>query len=124
VSYDYSYGENAARMLYGQDARHVPAWLYVQNQGSGLVSFVGASAAKDSSGVHPLRYQHPDYEHVFVVGEIIVRPHLAIATNALAGSGLGGLATVDHDIEAMLRQGKMVAGFPASLEKLLRGQQS
>jgi hypothetical protein len=102
------------RVLYGVDALHVPAWFYVQNQGPGLVSFVGASAVMPS---HPLRYG-TQFEHVFIVGEVVVRPHIAIGTDALTGTGLGGLATSDHDIEHMLSNGRLIAGSQEMLDRL------
>jgi hypothetical protein len=93
--------------LLGQHARHVPAWLYVQRQDTGIVSFVGAS--RTDSPVHPLRYGS-DRTHQFIIGEIIVRPHLVIATDILRGDGLGALATADHDITQMLRNGEPIIG--------------
>jgi hypothetical protein len=94
-----------ARVLYGQNARHVPAWLYVQDAGDGLVSFVGASRVDDAA--HPLRYGS-DRTHQLIVGEVIVRPHLVVATDALKGTGLAGLMTGAHDIDAMLDEGEYV----------------
>lgn len=84
--------------LYGQHARHVPAWMYVQDGGTGIVSFVGASKVnveQHLAGVHPLRYGSTR-THQLIVGEIIVRPHLVVATDDLRGMGLAGLATNDH----------------------------
>lgn len=99
-------GIEPVRIMFGQNARHVPAWLYVQHQGDGMVSFVGASNVGDP---HPLRYGS-DRTHQFIVGEVIVRPHLVVATDTLRGLGLPGLATHDHDIAAMLRDGERLIG--------------
>jgi hypothetical protein len=77
------------RVLFGQHAVHVPAWLVVQDQGDGLVSFVGASRG---AGPHPLRFGSTEV-HQLVVGEIIVRPHHVTHSSARAGSGLAGLVT-------------------------------
>lgn len=100
------YGDaDMARVMFGDNARHVPGWMYVQDQGDGTVSFVGSSRVKDAP--HPLRYGS-DRTHQFFVGELIVRPHLVIATDALRGTGLAGLATGKHDIPAMLRAGEPV----------------
>lgn len=87
----------------GSRARHVPAWMYVQDQGDGVVSFVGAS--RTAVPVHPLRYGS-DKTHQFILGEIIVRPHLVVATNDLVGMGLAGLATNDHS--AVIEQGERI----------------
>jgi hypothetical protein len=56
------------RIMFGEHARQVPAWCYVQDQGSGVVSFVGSSRA-DSP--HPLRFGS-SRTHQFVVGELML----------------------------------------------------
>jgi hypothetical protein len=96
------------RALFGENARHVPAWMYVQHQGGDVVSFVGASRVV---GEHPLRYGS-DRSHQFILGEVIVRPHLVIATDALRGDGLSALAISDHDFGRMLRDGEVLFGAP------------
>lgn len=77
------------RAMYGEWARHVPAWLYVQDNGEGQRSFVGATQSSD------LSYGQP-HTHQFILGELIVRPHFAVSSNAFRGHGLTGLATVNH----------------------------
>jgi hypothetical protein len=123
---DEIYGD-MTRVMYGPDARHVPAWLYVQDQGPGMVSFVGASMTRGQdnpltydSGHHVRGVYEPRWTHHFIVGEIIVRPHLVIGTNALRGTDLAGLATGDHDIEAMLADGAHVAGSADMLARYAR----
>lgn len=90
------------RLLLGARAVHVPAWLYVQDMGEGIVAFVGGSRVPDIA--HPLRYGSAR-THQFVVGEVVVRPHRIVATDALRGKGLAGLI-YDHDIDAMLAMGE------------------
>lgn len=94
-------GVDLARVMYGERARHVPAWMYVQHAGDGTVSFVGGSQV--DTVAHPLRYGS-ERTHQLIAGEIIVRPHLIVATDALRGRGLGGLAT---DVPT---PGEMLAG--------------
>lgn len=77
------------RVMFGQHAIHVRAWLVVQDAGHGLVSFVGASC---SVGPHPLRYGS-EHTHQLVVGEIIVRPHRVTASSERKGHGLANLVT-------------------------------
>jgi hypothetical protein len=108
------YGGDMAQVMYGRNARHVPAWCYLQNQGPGYVSFVGASRM---GAPHPLRYGS-EREHVFAVGEIIFRPHVAIATDALRGTGLAGLATGSHDTDEMLANGELIIGTEQMLEQI------
>lgn len=99
-------GIDTARLMYGENARHVPVWMYVQDGGNGMVTFVGASNVGEP---HPLRYGSVR-THQFIVGEVIVRPHLVVATDTLRGLGLAGLAMNDHDIPAMLRNGEKLMG--------------
>jgi len=94
-----------ARILFGRYAVHVPAWLYVQHQGDGTVLFVGASKVPDLA--HPLRYGS-DRTHQFIVGEVIVRPHRVVATDALRGSGVSFLAGGSHDLGVMLGDGEVI----------------
>lgn len=113
--YDLYGGEDMARVLYGKNAHHVPAWVYVQRQADNVVGLVGASRVPQGTA-HPLLYGS-SRQHVFIVGEVIVRPHLAVATDALRGYGAGSLYISGHDVGEMLDQGEMVVGS----EEKLRG---
>lgn len=122
-------GADMARVMYGQNARHVPAWMYVQDQGQGTVGLVGASRVPVGQ-MHPLAYGGGHYEpgsgehywaHHFIVGEIIVRPHLVIATNALKGDGAASLYLGEHDFDRMLSDGEVVIG-PDSVLRRIREQ--
>lgn len=101
-------GVDMAQVMYGQNARHVPAFLYVQNQGDGVVSFVGGSALPAGS-VHPLRYGS-DRIHQLIIGEVVVRPHVVVATDTLGGHGLDGLILGHHNLGQMLARGEMLIG--------------
>lgn len=92
------------KIMFGENARHVPAWMYVQDAGEGRVSFVGASRVVDLA--HPLRYDS-ERTHQLIVGELVVRPHQVFATDALQGEGLANLVH-GHDIETLLAQGERV----------------
>lgn len=99
---------NYVNNIFGEHARHVPCWMYIQDQGKGMISFVGASRVdSDINSLHPLRYESSRTHH-FITGEIIVRPHLIVATDALIGRGLAGLATNNHDVEHMLSNGEVL----------------
>lgn len=94
------------KYLLGQHANRVPAWMYVQSAGDGLVSFAGASRVSDLA--HPLRYGS-DRSHQLIVGEAVIRPHFVIATDALRGEGLGGLVSKGgHDFPRMLSDGEVL----------------
>ncbi|MFG3710964.1 hypothetical protein [Micromonospora sp. NPDC047730] len=108
----YGDGVDMTKVMFGENARHVGAWMYVQNQGPSVVSFVGGSMAP-AAARHPLRFGS-ERTHQFVLGELIVRPHLVIATDALRGSGLASLATSDHDFGRMLSSGEVLLGDPGA----------
>jgi hypothetical protein len=120
--------QEAIRLLLGKDARQGTGWAYIQDQGPGIVSFVG-SAKVGKNERHPFRYGTPNYDgskngpegyysHHFMVGEVLIRPHLLVATNALQGQGLAGLATGNHDIRAMLRSGEIVTATERIMARL------
>lgn len=103
-------GVDMTAVMFGANARHVPAWLYVQNQGPGMVSIVGASRVANLAAAHPLRYGS-DRAHQLVIGEIVIRPHVVIATDARRGDGLAAL-TGDHNLREILAQGEILFGTP------------
>jgi hypothetical protein len=126
------YGDtDMTRVMYGENARHAPAWLYTQGPGE-VVQFVGASAVQgachwDCAQSHghrdnPLVYGANRWPIQFIVGEIIVRPHLVIGTDSreFVGMGLGGLATAGHDMGEMLAHGELIAGSEATLARIRR----
>ena len=93
--------------LFGQHAVHIPAWFYVQDAGQGIVTIGGGSRVTPEQ-LHPLRFG-TEHTHHLVVGELVVRPHTVIATNALRGSGIGSLITGDfHD--TTIAQGDLLFG--------------
>jgi hypothetical protein len=122
-------GADMARVLYGENARHVPAYLYVQDAGPGLVSFTGSSMTPGQD--NPLRYgaghwrSSDDNEgyrpHHLIVGEIIVRPHVVITTSALSGFGLAQMLTDGPGIEELTDggQGELVIGTSAQLAEIV-----
>jgi hypothetical protein len=73
------------RAMFGEYAVHVPMWMKVQDHGKDGVLFVGASRRPD------LRYDSKRC-HQLIIGEIIVRPHLVVASDAFIGSGISHLA--------------------------------
>ena len=122
-------GADMARVMYGENARHVPAFLYVQDRGPGIVSFVGSSMTRGQD--NPLRYGAGHWRtleddegyrpHHLIVGEIIVRPHVVIATSALSGYGLGQMLTDGLDVEEMITDGRgeLVIGTSAKLAEIV-----
>lgn len=97
-----------AKVLFGENAVHVPAWMWVQPAGDGLVSFAGASRIPDLGAAHPLRYGS-ERVHQLIVGEVVVRPHLIVATDVHRGSGLAALVSSTRiDREALLADGEVV----------------
>lgn len=111
-------GTDMARVMYGQNARHVPAWMYVQRHSAEVVGLVGASRTPPGTA-HPLLYGS-DRQHALIVGEVIVRPHVVITTNALTGLGAGGLYLGDHHFDEMLRDGELAVGSEETLRRIRR----
>ncbi len=85
-------------------ALRVSVHFIVQDQGPGVVSFVGASRIdkdhipsrnipgnREEPG-HPLRYGSKE-THQLIVGDLIVIPKVVIGSNKFTGHGLAGLAT-------------------------------
>jgi hypothetical protein len=107
------------RAMFGEHARHVPVWLYVQDAGSGVVSIVGGSRPSgEDLERHPLRYGS-ERTHQLIVGELIVRPHLVVASDAARGSGLAGLST-GYFHEEFVRHGDIVLDPIGAREQILR----
>lgn len=96
------------RVMFGRHAVHVPAWLYVQDAGAGTVSFVGSSRLPGAA--HPMRYGS-ERTHQFVLGELIVRPHLVVATDVYTGDGLTSLVQRFPDVDAMTSAGERLVDF-------------
>lgn len=97
------------KFVFGENAIHVPAWMYVQGGGDdGVVSFVGASHLPALGAAHPLRYGS-DRTHQLIVGEMVVRPHLVVGTDAHRGAGLAALiSSARYDRETLLANGEVV----------------
>jgi len=87
--------------MLSKDARCVNMWMKVQDQGEGVISFVGASRSID------LRYGSKK-THQLIIGEIIVTPRLVIASDDFRGVGLAGLAT-ECDVEKWMK-GDIIVG--------------
>ncbi len=75
------------KQLLGDRAIHVPMHGIIQNQDNGVVACVFLSKVEPSN---PLLIGATE-THVFVHGDMIVRPRLAFASNHLRGTGLAGL---------------------------------
>ncbi len=78
------------KMMFGEHAKKIPCWLKTQKSIEGI-TFVGASRV-------PELYT-TSKEHLLIIGEIIIRPHIVIGSNHCIGHGLAGLAK-EFDTEA------------------------
>ncbi len=95
------------RAMFGANAVHVPMWMWVQHTDNEVVTFAGASRVRGAHGAHPLRYGAGE-AHQFILGEVIVRPHLVFATDAYRGHGISGLLRTGVDSEELGRVGRLV----------------
>lgn len=93
--------EAMTQTLFGRFARHVPMWMVVQNAGADGVTFVGAS--RDSR----LRY-NSTMTHQLILGEFIVRPHVAIESDRYQGLGLSGFLRHCADLEEWFAHGQLL----------------
>ena len=89
------------KAMFGQYARHVPAWYTIQNHGKGILSFIGSSMTASRA------LWGAEETHQFVVGELIMRPHLIIASDAFRGHGLGGML-FETDPAEWLSKGRII----------------
>jgi hypothetical protein len=93
--------------MYGIHARHVPVWIWVQETAADTVIIAGASRIPGSGIAHPLRYGSVR-THQFILGELIVRPHLVFATDYYRGMGVTGLLNANVDVEDITRNGELI----------------
>jgi hypothetical protein len=75
------------RMLFGENAVHVPMNLVVQQQSDGIVLVVGTM-----KGATALAFGGTQ-THQLLLGDAIVRPRLVLESNHLRGMGLSGIVT-------------------------------
>lgn len=93
--------EAMAQALFGRFARHVPMWMVVQSAGAAGVTFVGAS--------HDARLRYGStMTHQLILGEFIVRPHVAIESDRYQGLGLSGFLRHCADLEEWLANGELL----------------
>lgn len=114
-----TYGDvDMTRVIWGEHARHVPAWMVVQDGGDTTVALAGSSMTP--GGPNPLRYGSRQ-PHQLVVGEIIVRPHVVIETEALRGYGFGQFLTSMPPLNELIEdgQGRLIIGTAAQLAELV-----
>lgn len=96
-------GDEEAMMqaLFGRFARRVPMWVVVQDAGTDGVTFVGAS--RDPR----LRFGST-MTHQLIVGEMVVRPHVAIESDRYQGLGLSGFVKHGADLEEWFANGQLL----------------
>ncbi len=74
------------RAMFGENAVKVPIRIIVQDQGEGIVLFVGAMRSEK------LRFGS-NMPHQFVLGDGIIRPHAVLESEHCKGMGISGLIT-------------------------------
>jgi len=93
--------EAMMQALFGRFARRVPMWMVVQETGNVGVTFVGAS--------RDLRLRFGStMTHQLILGEMIVRPHVAIESDRYQGLGLSGFLTQCADLEEWFANGQLL----------------
>ena len=97
------------KMMYGENARHAPAWTVVQNQGDAGVMIA------DGFSVLDLLWS-PKHTHVLFIGEIIARPHFVVSSNDFAGRGIGGFWTHNPSYDEWIKNGRVLVDTRAGRE--------
>jgi hypothetical protein len=106
---DELYGGPMHKMLYGHAAVRVPAWMVVLNHREKGVAIAGASTSSDMLFGGQLT-------HTFVVGELIVRPHLAVATNKYRGDALDSILQHGETMQSLIEYpGNQVVADPLNI---------
>lgn len=77
------------RVMFGENAAHVPVTMTVQRMKDGLVLIVGASKMLTNN---PLLFGS-QLGHVHFLGDAVFRPRWVGESDKLAGSGAAGLLT-------------------------------
>lgn len=101
-SAEFYRGMNITKVMFGEKAIEVPVWLYVQNQGNNMSSFIGLSPYSDA-----IRYQE-EFTHSFITGSIIVRPARILASDDFIGRGLESMITDPPTVQEWLQNGKKI----------------
>lgn len=94
-------GIDMTKVMFGQHAVHIPMWMVIQNQRDDGVAIAGASRS-------PAPMFGSDKIHVMVLGEIVIRPHLVLASNEFAGRGIGGFWTDMVTPEDWVKHGEVI----------------
>lgn len=89
------------KVMFGQNAIHIPIWLVAQSNREQGVMLAGASRS-----VLPM--YGSDKIHALILGEVIVRPHIVIATNDFVGTGIDGFWTSLPSAEEWLANGDIL----------------
>lgn len=93
------------KAMFGQHAVHCGFNMIVQDGENGQAIIVAQS---QTVGVHPLRFGS-QRTHVLALGDMVFRPHLVMATDALRGRGLSGIVRDGFvDYESWIEQGDLV----------------
>jgi len=81
--------EGYVKALFGVHAIHAPVKLVVQEANEGLYVAVLVTDTDLSFG--------SEKTHQLILGDVVVRPHIVVETNAFRGHGLTSLATTSMD---------------------------
>ena len=101
------------KVMYGQNAIHIPAWMVIQNQEEGGVIIAGASkSTKPMYG--------SGKTHVLILGEIIIRPHYAVGSNDFEGQGAAGFWTNLPGAGEWLKNGDILVHTNSGYDALRR----
>lgn len=104
------------KVLYGEHAIHVPMWMVVARTTGDIPAFVGSS--RDPAMLFGMQEKEC---HGLIIGEIVVRPHLVVVSDAMAGHGLSSFIR-NPELDTFARTGRVVFDMGGALENHLRAQ--
>ena len=84
--------EMYTKMLMGQDAVKVPLNLIAQCV-DGVDTFAGVFQFRHPNGKQLFRANDGQATHTMVMADAIIRPHVVMGTEHMAGYGIGGIYT-------------------------------
>jgi len=101
-------GIDMTKVMFGQNAVHTPGWLILQDAGDNVI-VVGIMPKAALAHLMPKT-------HTLIIGDFVIRPHIASATDACRGNGIGGFIMHPH-VEEFIDGDFLVGSLNALIER-------
>ena len=103
---------DTTKVMYGENAIHVPMWMVVQN---GPPAHLICGATKSPKIMYGTKLTH-----VLILGEMVIRPHFAVASDNFVGHGAGGFWTDNPSAVSWLTDGEVLVDTAMGREAIMR----